>query len=498
MSDIKKKTNADISSKKLKIKNKKEVAKVLTKNKNTMVTAKKSSNVRKKPVVKKVVKPVVIDEELDNVTVVKEEAKPITVKVSKDSIKKTTKPVAKKSEEQKKIVYKKDTNKNEEPKKIAVKIEKKDNKEKAKEEKEVKSVIKPKDEEHVTIEKEKDNKEIKSIKVDGIKNIKKRAEAQKPKDLKSKKKSTGTKKDDVKKVKSVYDPEKNRWVVKEDKEQIKKDRKARKEAKRALKQSKREIKEERESYLTDTQFRGLKAKFIEEVYVESYKEETKKNAKKASKKLLIVLIICAIIGVCLLFGYKFYKEKIREKLNMYPKYVIGDEVKLKDDSTWYVLEDTDGSEANVVLLSPGLLDVNADGKIDSKDTKIYSKNGVKYDVKDETGLAYYLNNDYKTKLEAKIGELVDVSIISTKQFVEMRDRFGYGYQWKNGNILARNGGSGYWILSERNNKVYVVKADGTFKLENYTATKYIRPVITINKDQVTKVDKTNTETKKEK
>ena len=106
MSDIKKKTNADISSKKLKIKNKKEVAKVLTKNKNTMVTAKKSSNVRKKPVVKKVNKPVVIDKELDNVTVVKEEAAPKTVKVPKESIKKQTKPNTNKSVEKKKIVYK--------------------------------------------------------------------------------------------------------------------------------------------------------------------------------------------------------------------------------------------------------------------------------------------------------------------------------------------------------------------------------------------------------
>ena len=518
MGDIKKKTNADISSKKLKIKNKKEVAKVLTKNKHTMVTAKKSSNVRKKPVVKKVVKPVIIDEELENVTIVKEEAKPRSIKAPKEDVKKAKKPsTTKKSEEPKKIVYKKENKpkqeekvetetktkvekKPKEEKKVAVKIkDKSNNEEKADEEKDVKSVIKPKEEEHVTIKKENDKKEIKSIKVEDIKNIKKRAEKQKPNDLKqTKKKNTGTKKDDVKKVKSVYDPEKNRWVIKEDKDQIKKDKKAKRAEKKALKKSKREVIEERESYLTDTQFRGLKSKFIEEVYVESYKEETKKNAKKASKKLLIFIVICIIIGAFLLFGFKIYKEKIKERLNMYPKYVIGDEVKLKDDSTWYVLEDTDGSQANVVLLYPNMLDVNEDGKIAKEDAKQYSKNTIKFDVKDETGIAYYLNNEYKKKLEAKVGDVVEVSIMSTKQFVDMRDRFNFGYQWKDGNILAKAGGSHYWILSERNNKVYVVKTDGTFFLDNITSTRYIRPVITINKDLVTKIDKTKTEEKKEK
>ena len=62
MSDIKKKANADITSKRLKVKNKKDVAKVLTKNKTTAVTAKKSSNVRKKPTVKKSNKPKVVNQ----------------------------------------------------------------------------------------------------------------------------------------------------------------------------------------------------------------------------------------------------------------------------------------------------------------------------------------------------------------------------------------------------------------------------------------------------
>ena len=496
MSNIKKKPNADISSKKLKIKNKKEVAKVLTKNKSTMVTAKKTSNVRKKPVVKKVVKPVEIKEELeiDNVAPIVQESKPAKATVKKDSIKTTKKTQAGK---QTKIVYKKSKPQTQKttPKKVPVKElkeEKIDNEEKAKEEPEVKSVIKPKDE-HVTIEKTDDKKEIKSIKVDGVKNIKKRAEAQKPKDLKPKK-TTGTKKDKVKKVKSVYDPVKNKWVLKDDKEQIKKD----KEEKKRLKREKYQKPEEREEYLTDTKFSGIKSKFLEEVYVESYKEETKKNAKKLSKKLLIFLIICGIFAIAGLIGFNYYKELIKAKLNMYPVYVIGDEVKLKDDSVWYVVEDSDGSKPNIILLSRSRIDITGDGKVDLNDKKMYSQTNAKFDVKDETGVAYYLNNEYKTKLEAAIGEIVEVSMLSTKQYVDMRDRFGFGYQWKNGNILASPVESGYWIISDRNGMVYVVKNDGTFILDSITSSRYVRPIITIKKDQATKVEKVEPEEKTDK
>ena len=534
MSNIKKIPNDDISSKKLKIKNKKEVAKVLTKNKTTVVTAKKSSNVRKKPVVKKVVKPVEapVDVKEEVVTQVTTETKPVAVKIEnkkndknnnkkivykkskpekvKEDIKEETKEkVAEEVVETKVEVVEAKENikeeikeevkediKQEAPKKQPQsKAMKKANKkakkkpEKAIEEDEVKSAIKPKDEEHVTIKKEEDNKDIKTIKVAGVDNIKKRAASQKPPVQKTKTKpKTGTKKDDVKKVKSVYDPQLNRWVIKEDKEQIKKDKKAKKQAERE-ERLKKEVQEERESYLTDTQFSGLKAKFIEEVYVDNYKEEVKKNAKKVSKKFLICIIVLMILAGVAFLGYKLYKSNILAGLHLYPEYKLGQQVKLKDGSIWYVVEDSDGSKGELLLLDDSLVDINGDGQITILDQKAYSLKSSKYDVKDETCIAYYLENEYKPKLEEQVGTVKEISLFTSKQYVNFRKGMHYNYDWKDENILASNAVNYYWLLSEQNNKVYVVRRDGTYKLTGITAGYYVRIVIKVDKSSIQKEEK---------
>ena len=88
----------------------------------------------------------------------------------------------------------------------------------------------------------------------------------------------------------------------------------------------------------------------------------------------------------------------------------------------------------------------------------------------------------------------------------IKDIYGVNVAKKMLNVSSENRDyiiSGYISLPEvhrsnRNGMVYVVQGDGTFLLDNITSNRYIRPVITIKKDQATKVEKVEPEEKTDK
>ena len=435
MSDIKKKANADITSKRIKVKNKKDVAKVLTKNKTTAVTAKKSTNVRKKPTVKKSNKPKVVQQNKqqavkeENITQVQE-----------------TKPIVN--------------------------------------EKEVKSAVNNKSNKKVSIKKS-GNEEVKAIKVDNINNIKKKADK-----LKNEKKKANTanktKAPNSKKVKSVYDPEKNRWVLKEDKSKDKKPDNKQKVKQQQPSQTVKGQVEQTPNYVTDRDLGGFKNKFFEEVNVNEYKSARKEKRKKLPKKILIFLLVVIILGSIALIVYKVNQERIKTNLNLYDKYKIGQEVVLADGSKWYVVADSDGSKPNVELLDSRLVDYNRDGSINEKDMFRFSSGSLKCDKKDETNLCYFLENTYRPYLEEKIGEVVKITSFDSKQFVKLREELEYGWEWNNDNILTTSKMYNYWLATSQKEKMYVVSRKGSYKMVKPTATYYARVVITISKDSIKK------------
>ena len=463
MSNIKKKANADITSKRIKIKSKKDVQKVLTKNKNTAVTAKKSSNVRKKPTVKKVVieKPVVPNDELKvDETLLDKEVVTLTKpntnnnKNKNKNNKPSNKPVAKKIEPEEKKV--------EEEKPIE-------------EEKDVTSAVKNVKKE-VKIKKKKEDKNIRTAKVDNLDNIKKRAK--KVNDDKNKKNKVPS----SKRVKSVYDPEKNRWVIKEDKSKPKeKDKKNKKNV--PVQQNL----DDTASYLTQTDLGKFKNKFFEEVDVHEYKKVKKEIRAKWPKRIIIATIIIVILGLTGFILYKANQERIRRSLNMYPKYKIGQEVKLSDDSVWYVLEDSDGSNPNIVIMPEGLSDLNFDGKIDDHDKRQFSSGSVEYDVKDETSIAYFIENEYKAKFEEKYGKVENIALMTSKQYVGFRDAMKYPLEFKEENLLAAQGLTGYWLSTSQNGYMYIVRKNGSYKMVKPTTIHPTRFAVTIKKDSL-KID----------
>ncbi len=525
---IKKKNNSS-SVKKIKVNNTNNVEKVITKNKSTVLTGNKSNAVRKKPVVRKVVQ-----DEKGNVTTIlnteiNKDVKAKKVNKSKNAKINEIKNLEKLEEKKNEIKIdnqdanvnivltdleksvdntKNETNEqhvinNEEEtiidenkletfvesqkqksnkkkilipgnRKQAINISKgKKSKKNLSSEKNVKSIIKDepviKEEEQVIEVKKPDEVKVKAIRVPRIENIKKKAvKAKKQTNKNAKNITTG------KKVKSVYDPKLNRWVVKEDK------------SKDAYSKDKRKLTPSEENdYAYEIESGGIKSKFFEEVNVEKFKEAKKAKRKKYPKKILITLIVLIILGSGAYFFYQKYQDKIRRELNMYDVYNLGTEVKLNDDSVWYVVEKSDGSKPNVVLLSQGLIDVNEDGKIDDNDKKQYSSGNVAYDVLDSSSIAYYLENEYKTKLEEKVGEINSIKLFDSKYFVKIRDTFKYGYEWEGENILTSNAVNGYFVATTHD-KIYYVSRSGAYRLSKPTDKHYIRYVIDIDKGSIKK------------
>ena len=79
----------------------------------------------------------------------------------------------------------------------------------------------------------------------------------------------------------------------------------------------------------------------------------------------------------------------------------------------------------------------------------------------------------------------------------MRDFLGFGYEWDEGNILASEQ-LNYWWINAEGDKMYVVSPRGTYKMTSKDNLYYVRCVITVNKDDLPKVEKEeNKEEKKE-
>ena len=231
----------------------------------------------------------------------------------------------------------------------------------------------------------------------------------------------------------------------------------------------------------------LRSSIFEEIDEQTYQDK-KKQQKKSLKKTLIVLLILIVIGSLAAFIIIKYNKHILDGLRKYDVYSIGDKVKLEDDSIWYVVEDSKDRDSTVKLLSERTIDLDKNDKRDWQDKKKFHNEGLDiYDAKDENSIAYYLNNEYKTEEEEKVGKLEEVTLLTSKEYIKIRERMGFGYEWSEGNWLANYDLYTWWINSTQNGKVYAVTYKGTYKLIKPDAINYIRPVIVISKDSVTKV-----------
>ena len=163
---------------------------------------------------------------------------------------------------------------------------------------------------------------------------------------------------------------------------------------------------------------------------------------------------------------------------------------MRDQSIWYVVEDSGNREETVKLLKESLIDVNGDSKFNDQDKKRYNTlNESNYDVSNETSVAHYLETEYKNDLENSVGKISEISLLTSKEFVKIREKMGFGYEWTTGNWLASKTIGPWWVISSpKPDSVYTVTTTGSYKLTNANTFNYVRPTIVIKKEQVKKIE----------
>ena len=230
----------------------------------------------------------------------------------------------------------------------------------------------------------------------------------------------------------------------------------------------------------------IKRSIFEELDEVEYKEKKKKEKEQFKKSVIILLsiVLVSVIAVFLLFKYN---DHVRSRFATYDKFNIGDIVRLSDGSFWYVIDDSGEKEETVKLVYEYVIDVNGDGQITSEDELVYNtENKSEFDEENENSVAYYLVNEYKPKLEEKIGaKIKEVRLLTSKEFVTIRDTLEFGYEWYTGNWLANQYLKDWWIISSQNNKVYVITTTGAYILYSPSTVKYVRPAIEIKKEHIT-------------
>ena len=236
-------------------------------------------------------------------------------------------------------------------------------------------------------------------------------------------------------------------------------------------------------------FKGKIKRSIFESIDEKELQERKKQSKESLKKTIIVFLIIAVIVGVIIYSLLKYNDFVKRQLAVYEPYRIGDSVRLQDDSVWYVIEDSDSREDKIKLLSTLFTDINKDGVVDAADlVKYNSTNSTDYNESDENSIAYYLNKTIKPMYADKIGHIEEISLLSSKEFVKVRERMNFGDEWSVPNWLANPWLRDFWILSDKNNKVYVATEKGTFYLSDPNKAKYIRPTIVVKKEIAKKIE----------
>lgn len=240
--------------------------------------------------------------------------------------------------------------------------------------------------------------------------------------------------------------------------------------------------------LTDTQgFKGkLRSSIFEEVDEKELIEQKKKGREKLKKNLIILLIVIIVLAVIVIALLK-YNDFVKKQLAVYDVYKIGDKVELNDGTIWYVVKDSDSKESTITLLDDALLDTNQDGIVNDSDKYPYNTdNKAEYNIENENSVANFLNKTYKEKLNS-LGKISEVRLLTSKEYVKIRERMGFGYEWTN-NWLAGPTNFRWWIESSQNDKVFIVKSSGTYTLVSPTTSNYVRIVIKIDKDSVKLVE----------
>ena len=200
---------------------------------------------------------------------------------------------------------------------------------------------------------------------------------------------------------------------------------------------------------------------FEELLIEEAEEKKKEEKIKYTKRgIYFIVFVIGIVSLLMLIDYL----KITNARSFF-KYV----------------------EYNnkVILLKETIVDINNDDKIDNNDKIRFNTNGKnEYDIKSKDSVGEYLEKEYKKKLNNKIGNVIEIRLLKSREFVKMREELGFPFEWKTENILAGKTLGVWWIEGVNKDSVYAVTIRGVYKLYKPGDYNYIRPVIVIDKDLI--------------
>lgn len=290
--------------------------------------------------------------------------------------------------------------------------------------------------------------------------------------------------------------ESQRITPKNDKEK----RKISKKKEEKLKEQNTSIKKKEEKKIKNKENLSTKKKKSTNQKVKNIEKKIKieknnnDNKTKKVKKIIITLLIFTIVIGGIILGIKWYQKS----LNKYDSYTIGTKVQLKDNSTWYVISDTDAKTETVILLAEKPLDLNKDKKYDNNDKKEFSTDGsLELDNVNEENLGYYLSYVYKKTLTG-LQEIKLIRLMTSEEYVDVRQALEFGYEWEEENFLAGQSLGKWWISSSKNKKILVVSEKGSYILSPTDSKYFIRPVIEITKSNIKESTPYKKEMKEEK
>lgn len=278
---------------------------------------------------------------------------------------------------------------------------------------------------------------------------------------------------------------------KKDEKQLKKEKRQQEKIKKEQEKRKEQKKEEYKKYKKEKE----KINQQREKEKEKIKKQKKEKALlkklgflkkithylKKNKNMILGFIVLVITITSIMYILSTNKKEIYLKYNVYK---IGEKIQLIDDSYWYVVKESSKNEQYLVLLSEKIDDINNDGKIDKNDKVSYDENNdVEYNIEKEQNIGYFINNKLTEKLN-KIPNIKKIRLLTSEEYIKIRDAMEFGYDWKEGNFLASKETSMWWLETIKYNKVYVVTEKGTYRLYEPKSKQYIRPVIEIDKSSV--------------
>ena len=165
-------------------------------------------------------------------------------------------------------------------------------------------------------------------------------------------------------------------------------------------------------------------------------------------------------------------------------FIVGDKVRLKDNSSWHVIEESNSSDIYITLLKDEVI------RIEDNTSNIDVKNNMVLHETTDENISFYLDNNYRKDLEDKniqIGEDGEIRLITLNELQAIGQ-----YQYKDYNYYAKDIPdwfiikSPWWTMTPfSNDSHYYVDGKNILSIKDVKKVRAsIRPVIKMLKSNI--------------